>query len=167
VAQPCSAGFYGNRSEATAPSDCYPCPQNTFTNLINQTACVPCGSSAFAEEGQSLCTCRGKNRYFQVTDGSCDCRAGYVFYGTADKKLVDGNSDLDCQPEVWKHFFNSSCFITVLSLPSDCAASLSQRIFQSMKTHCNVNTLTEKRSISNNHNRLRNTNWQEAGYLQA
>ena len=117
VAQPCSPGSYGNRSQATAPSDCFPCPKNTFTNLENQTACRPCGSSSFSDEGQPECTCRGKNRYFQVTDGSCDCLAGFVFYGTADKKIEDGNSDLDCQPEVWKHFIDSSCFVIVMFLP--------------------------------------------------
>ena len=121
VAQPCPPGFYGNLSQATAASDCFPCPENTFNHLFNQTACVPCGSSSFSEEGQENCTCRGKNRYFQVSDGSCDCLAGYVFYGTADKKQEDGNSDLDCQPEVWKYFIDSSSVIIVMSLPRHCA----------------------------------------------
>ena len=110
--QPCPPGLYGNRSEATALSDCYRCPQNTFNNLQYQKACQPCGSSSFSEEGQELCTCLCKNRYFQVSDGSCDCRSGYVFYGVADKKQEDGNSDLDCQPEVWKHLY-SICFVIV------------------------------------------------------
>ena len=104
VAQPCAPGSYGNRSQATAPSDCQPCPVDTYTNLGNQTACHPCGSSSFAEGGKAECTCLGQNRYFQVSDGACHCLSGYVFYSTADKKMEDGNSDLDCQPQVWEHF---------------------------------------------------------------
>lgn len=102
--QACSPGSFGNVALATAPSDCLACPPNTFTNLINQTACRPCGSSATSNEGQATCTCLGKYRYFQVSDGSCDCLSGYVFYDTTDNRKIEGNSDLDCQPEVWKRF---------------------------------------------------------------
>ena len=57
VEQPCAAGSYGNRSLATAPSDCFPCPPKSFNNLQYQTACRPCGSSSFSKEGQAFCTC--------------------------------------------------------------------------------------------------------------
>lgn len=50
--------------------------------------------------GASSCKCIGKNRAFQHSDGSCVCKAGYVFYNELDFKSSSGDSDLDCQPEV-------------------------------------------------------------------
>lgn len=44
--------------------------------------------------------CIGKNRAFQHSDGSCVCKAGYVFYNELDFKSSSADSDLDCQPEV-------------------------------------------------------------------
>lgn len=103
-AQPCAPGSYGNRSRATAASDCFPCPRNTFNNLPNQRACLPCGSSSVSEEGQALCACLGKSRSFQVSDGSCTCLLRYVFDDPSSKEREEGNGDLDCRPMVCNHF---------------------------------------------------------------
>lgn len=50
--------------------------------------------------GSSSCTCIGKNRAFQHSDGSCLCRTGFVFYNELDFKSSTSDSELDCQPEV-------------------------------------------------------------------
>lgn len=102
--QSCPPGSYGNRSRATAESDCYACPRNTFNNLERQRACLPCGSSSVSEEGQTLCTCLGKSRSFQVSDGSCVCLLRYVFDDPSSKEREEGNSALDCRPMVCECF---------------------------------------------------------------
>ena len=97
---PCQAGFFGNRTLASSPADCYPCPANTFNNVPGRTNCRPCGSSSKAEPGNAKCTCIGDNRSFQISSGACTCYAGYVFYDDLDKKQSDGNSDKSCQKVV-------------------------------------------------------------------
>lgn len=97
-AQACPPGTYGNRSRATKESDCFPCPANTFNNLENQRACLPCGSSSVSAEGQTLCTCLGQSRSFQSSDGACVCLLGYVFDDPSSREREDGDSDLDCRP---------------------------------------------------------------------
>ena len=99
-AQPCPPGTYGNRTRASKESDCYPCPANTFNNLENQRACLPCGSSSVSSEGQTLCTCLGQSRSFQSSDGACVCRLGYVFDDPSSREREEGDSDLDCRPLV-------------------------------------------------------------------
>ncbi|KAJ7990481.1 hypothetical protein DPEC_G00300770 [Dallia pectoralis] len=96
----CPPGSFGNLSNARHHEDCHPCPPGTFNHLAGQRACFPCGSSASAPQGASSCTCVGKNRAFQVSDGSCLCRTGFVFYNDLDFKSSISDSKLDCQPEV-------------------------------------------------------------------
>lgn len=50
--------------------------------------------------GSTSCTCSGKNRAFQHSDGSCLCRTGFIFYDKLDFKSSTADSGLDCQPEV-------------------------------------------------------------------
>ena len=106
-AQACPPGTYGNRSRATKESDCFPCPANTFNNLENQRACLPCGSSSVSAEGQTLCTCLGQSRSFQSSDGACVCLLGYVFDDPSSREREDGDSDLDCRPMVCNLHFVS------------------------------------------------------------
>ena len=99
---PCPTGMYGNKRLAVRPSDCFPCPANYFNNRAGQLACRPCGSSAISDRGSSQCNCLGKYRSFQVSDGSCQCLSGYVYYSEINKEKEEGDSDLSCQPKVLK-----------------------------------------------------------------
>ena len=67
--------------------------------------------------GASHCTCRGLNRVFQKSDGSCICQAGYKSYDDDES-----SSEEDCQPQValgpqWGRQREGSTIHTV-SLPS-------------------------------------------------
>ncbi|KAI4904543.1 hypothetical protein NFI96_029611 [Prochilodus magdalenae] len=99
---PCPPGTYGNRTNAELLEECQQCPPGTFNHLNAQRACFPCGSSSTSDKGASSCMCIGKNRVFQHSDGSCLCKAGYVFYNELDFKSSTADSDLDCQPELNK-----------------------------------------------------------------
>ncbi|KAM8904697.1 uncharacterized protein AB9W97_008232 isoform 6-T6 [Spinachia spinachia] len=102
AAQPiaCPPGFFGNTTHAETLRDCHLCPAGTFNHLLAQKACFPCGSSSTSTAGSSSCTCIGKNRAFQHSDGSCLCRTGFIFYNELDFKSFTSDSELDCQPEV-------------------------------------------------------------------
>ncbi|XP_059369693.1 uncharacterized protein LOC132107607 [Carassius carassius] len=99
---PCPPGSYGNRTSAESLEECHKCPPGTFNHLHAQRACFPCGSSSTSDAGASSCTCIGKNRAFQQSDGSCLCKTGFVFYNELDFKSSTADSELDCQPEVKK-----------------------------------------------------------------
>ncbi|XP_067220463.1 multiple epidermal growth factor-like domains protein 11 [Chanodichthys erythropterus] len=99
---PCPPGSYGNRTSAQSLEECHKCPPGTFNHLHAQRACFPCGSSSTSDAGASSCTCIGKNRAFQHSDGSCLCKTGFVFYDQLDFKSSIADSELDCQPEVKK-----------------------------------------------------------------
>ncbi|XP_034557340.1 zonadhesin [Notolabrus celidotus] len=100
---PCPPGFFGNLTHAeTITGDCQPCPTGTFNHLPAQKACFPCGSSSTSAAGSSSCSCIGKNRAFQPSDGSCLCRTGFIFYNELDFKSSTSDSEFDCQPEVNK-----------------------------------------------------------------
>nr|XP_054598666.1 uncharacterized protein si:ch211-286b4.4 [Nothobranchius furzeri] len=96
----CPLGTFGNLTRSEQMGDCHPCPANTFNHLPAQKACFPCGSSSTSPAGSSSCTCIGKNRAFQPSDGSCLCRTGFIFYNELDLKSSTSDSQLDCQPEV-------------------------------------------------------------------
>ena len=99
VAQtPCPKGRYGNIIKAENADDCNRCPANTYNDKTGQTACNPCGSSAASRAGASTCTCIGKHRFFQESDGSCPCESRYVYFNTQTQREENGNSDQDCQP---------------------------------------------------------------------
>ena len=97
---PCPPGMYGNKPRAVSNSDCLQCPEKTFNNRQGMLACRPCGSSATSGRGSPKCDCIGKHRSFQVSDGSCQCLSGYVYYNEVNKEKEEGNSDLSCQPKV-------------------------------------------------------------------
>lgn len=59
---------------------------------VSLACCVTSGSSS--------CTCIGKNRAFQQSDGSCLCRTGFIFYNELDFRSSTSDSEMDCQPEV-------------------------------------------------------------------
>ena len=92
--------MYGRKEKATKSSDCLPCPVSTYNDQSGQSYCRQCGSSANATIGSVKCTCIGKNRAFQVSDGACVCKYGYVYYDEQDRKQTEGNSNNDCQEMV-------------------------------------------------------------------
>ncbi|ELW67536.1 hypothetical protein TREES_T100003970 [Tupaia chinensis] len=99
--RPCPPGTFRSSSQATAVGECQPCPAGTFSALPGQAGCLACGSSAFSPPGSSCCTCRGLNRVFQKSDGSCICEAGHVSYDNRGLESEDGSdSEEDCQPLV-------------------------------------------------------------------
>lgn len=51
--------------------------------------------------GSSHCTCRGLNRVFQKSDGSCICQAGHVSDDDGTGLQGDeSNGEEDCHPQV-------------------------------------------------------------------
>lgn len=89
--------MFGNLTKASESRDCYPCPKNTFSSQPGSKACRPCGSSAYAEGRAAKCDCIGQNRMFSLSDGSCYCKSGFIYYDDVDVKKEEGNSDKDCQ----------------------------------------------------------------------
>ncbi|XP_068098135.1 neurogenic locus notch homolog protein 1-like [Hyperolius riggenbachi] len=98
--RPCPPGSYGNSTQAREAKDCYPCPAGTYNHLPAQESCFVCGSSSHSQSGARSCECRGRNRSFQESDGSCICQAGFVFYENRQQQRSDSSSDQDCQPQV-------------------------------------------------------------------
>ncbi|XP_054100660.2 uncharacterized protein LOC128929576 [Callithrix jacchus] len=99
--RPCPAGTFRSSSGARAAEECQGCPVDTFTSLPGQSGCLTCSSAAFSPPGASTCTCRGLNRIFQKSDGSCICQAGHVSFnnrGVESEEESSGHED--CQPQV-------------------------------------------------------------------
>ncbi|XP_075046430.1 uncharacterized protein LOC142107145 [Mixophyes fleayi] len=97
---PCPPGTYGNGTQGRELGDCHLCPAGTYSHLSGQVSCFMCGSFSYSDPGARSCVCRGLNRSFQESDGSCICQAGFVFYDDRERQRSDGSSDLDCQPQV-------------------------------------------------------------------
>ncbi|XP_063692807.1 zonadhesin-like [Bolinopsis microptera] len=97
---PCPAGTYNDMDMGVGADVCKSCSPNTYNFFDGQAKCKPCGSSAESEEGAKVCTCVGANRYFLMSDGSCRCKSGFVFYDETDRMESDGNSIFDCQRAV-------------------------------------------------------------------
>lgn len=94
---PCPAGMYGTRELAVEYGDCLPCPAENYNDVPGQKACRKCGSSATADVGSTMCSCRGKYRYYLPSDGSCLCLSGYIYYDEASELATDGDSAENCQ----------------------------------------------------------------------
>lgn len=50
--------------------------------------------------GASHCTCRGLNRVFQKSDGSCICQAGHESSDERGLQSDESDGAEDCQPQV-------------------------------------------------------------------
>ncbi len=97
---PCLPGTYRKEKKAKAATDCLQCQADTFNDLSGQNGCRLCGPSSSAATGASACSCKGKDRSFQTSDGSCICRSGYLFYNSANQLMSDEDGPEDCQPLV-------------------------------------------------------------------
>ena len=107
-------GMYGTKALAEEYGDCSPCPADNYNDVPGQKACRKCGSSATAEAGSSMCSCRGKYRYYLPSDGSCLCLSGYIYYDEASELAKDGDSAENCQQIV-----DSICSSTEVRWGSD------------------------------------------------
>ncbi|KAM9299008.1 uncharacterized protein PAF06_016002 [Gastrophryne carolinensis] len=97
---PCPPGTYCNNTQGREITDCHLCPSGTYNHLSAQVSCFVCGSSSHSKSGARSCVCRGRNRSFQESDGSCICLAGFVFFDNRQQQRSDSSSDQDCQPQV-------------------------------------------------------------------
>lgn len=79
---------------------CLKCPKNSFSNFTGQAICKPCGNSALSSNDSLTCNCKGQNRVFHQSDGSCRCRLGFTVYSNAegDAALADADGILSCDP---------------------------------------------------------------------
>ncbi len=96
----CSAGTYNPNEGQSESKVCLLCKENTFSATSGQSACLPCGDSATADQGSSTCTCKGKNRAFLPSDSSCRCKPDYEYLENGVIQ-TDVNSKLDCQPKIY------------------------------------------------------------------
>ena len=97
----CPIGSYQPLTGQTSNSSCLLCAENTYQYAEGQSTCYPCSSSSTSVIGSSSCTCIGKNRAFQPTDGYCICIPGYQF---VDYNLIlssEKDGAYDCQPIVY------------------------------------------------------------------
>ncbi|ERE92107.1 hypothetical protein H671_1g0480 [Cricetulus griseus] len=113
----CPMGFYCEVPSTGNPNrdSSLWCLGQSMSLLVNSTyrspaldtlTCQPCPPGFICPQGSSTCTCRGLNRIFQKSDGSCICQAGHVSYddrGLESDQESDSHSDEDCQPQVAQH----------------------------------------------------------------
>lgn len=100
---PCKPGMYGDIYKADKYGLCKPCAAGTFQNREGQSSCRLCGSFGTSEKQSSTCKCKGKHRSYQMSDGACICKTGYIYYDEVGKKKSNGNSKEDCQELVHEH----------------------------------------------------------------
>ncbi|CAG5113265.1 Oidioi.mRNA.OKI2018_I69.chr2.g7385.t1.cds [Oikopleura dioica] len=75
----CPPGTYGKVEGLTDAISCSDCPENYFTHLSGQQACLSCGGQARQPTpGSSSCLCQGSGREFQPSDRQCVCKVGYA-----------------------------------------------------------------------------------------
>jgi len=82
---PCPVSTFNKHKGITDVSDCYPCVEGYYNDLIGQAGCKKCGPTSYSSEGALMCDCTGKNRRFVKSIGSCLCENGF--------KPKDGMSD--------------------------------------------------------------------------
>ena len=83
----CPLGTYSATKGNGYANQCTPCPENYYGIEVGATECRPCQGSTISPVGSTSCKCKGLNRKYLATQGSCVCRTGY--------DPVDGTSALD------------------------------------------------------------------------
>lgn len=91
----CPAGTYLSTTMAISANYCISCPANMYSDSIASTECRSCGSSAISSSGSTTCSCIGKNRAYQKSDGICLCEPGYTYYDSFNNEVYQDSSD-DC-----------------------------------------------------------------------
>ncbi|XP_070096169.1 uncharacterized protein [Equus caballus] len=82
-------------------SCCHLCEAGTYRNrALDALPCQPCPAGFSCHQGASHCTCRGLNRVFQKSDGSCICQAGHESSDERDLQSDESDGAEDCQPQV-------------------------------------------------------------------
>lgn len=66
----CPPGTANPAVGATNASACAPCPASTFQEQPGQGSCRSCGATAYSLPGATTCSCYGKSRDYQITDGA-------------------------------------------------------------------------------------------------
>ena len=97
VEEPCPTGTFGATTGLTASDECSPCPSGTYNQLTGQAGCLPCGASATSASNATVCSCVGKNRSFQPSDGSCTCVPGFAWFDES-QMVTEKDSRVDCLP---------------------------------------------------------------------
>lgn len=96
----CPVGSYNALTGRGSLSECLACAAGSFQDREGQVGCKPCGSSSQSSIGSRSCTCRGQDRVFQISDGSCICKPGYQFI-LDDQTISDQDGAQDCEPIVY------------------------------------------------------------------
>jgi hypothetical protein len=75
--RPCPVGTFNKHKGKGSLSDCIPCVEDYYNDLIGQPGCKKCGPTSFSDPGSLTCSCIGKNRRFVKSLGSCLCENSY------------------------------------------------------------------------------------------
>ena len=97
---PCPLGTFSQALQLSSVGQCTNCPEDTYSDTTGSIGCKICGSSSEADPRSSVCTCEGENRAFQASDGSCLCKAGFVFFDEAGAESTS-DSKLNCQEKIF------------------------------------------------------------------
>lgn len=90
---PCPVGTFNKHTGKGNITDCIPCIEGYYNDLIGQAGCKKCGPSSTSTPGSLTCTCIGRNRIFVKSIGSCLCENGYK----PKDGMSDGDSKSDCE----------------------------------------------------------------------
>ena len=88
---PCPVGTFSDVVGATSIDTCTDCDVNHYNNRVGETVCRQCGGTSVANASSATCTCVGKNRVFQSTQGMCRCKPRFI--DTDEASTMDGLGD--------------------------------------------------------------------------
>ena len=75
--RPCPARTFNKHKGKGDLTDCIPCVDGYYNDLMGQAGCKKCGPTSYSTEGALTCNCNGVNRRFVKSIGSCLCENGY------------------------------------------------------------------------------------------
>lgn len=95
----CNAGTYYVSN--TTNSGCKPCPDDTFTNEVQEIngkgygttqSCKPCGANSTANQNRT----------------NCNCKAGYHFTDSEGTKQTENTNGAKCEPDIYTITYESN-----------------------------------------------------------